>query len=74
MPLHPVSPSLTLTGAVGCMTAAMGNWRRKAVASGLRPMTTESHRARSSAVSGHPIQTGSHAAQGMGQLVSWEAE
>lgn len=51
-------PRMGLIGAVGCTTAAMGNWRRKAVASGLRPMTTESPGARLSANTGPSVRRG----------------
>ncbi|KAF5924698.1 hypothetical protein HPG69_004570 [Diceros bicornis minor] len=42
-PFHSGSKSLLLTGAVGCMTVAMGSWRRKAATSGHSHTDTDSH-------------------------------
>lgn len=42
-PFHSGPPSLALTGAVGCMIAAMGSWRRKAATSGHNHTNTDLH-------------------------------
>ncbi|XP_011935740.1 PREDICTED: calcium-dependent phospholipase A2 isoform X2 [Cercocebus atys] len=56
-PSHSGSKSLAWTGAVGCMTTAMGGWRRRAATFGHSPTNTDSHGAWSPAVRlGLPVQ------------------